>query len=198
MTAYLGHEFVPSRTRKRDVRALICLLCTKRVEIPMRTKKSIPELLTSSKLVPCDYLSRLSPVASKTNGFADPAPRDGTFISGLQWCVDHLKTRQNMHASEDVADVIERIEGLIRNLATGDAGEYRSPPSTLPEALKVIQTLLKSAVPHPREHPTMTAAWAEAAAFLRRQGDPKIDAFLDGIGPAKPDPSLVDRLASEP
>ena len=38
------------------------------------------------------------------------------------------------------------------------------------EAIEVIRTLLKSAVPHPVEHPTLTAAWTAARAFLHKQG----------------------------
>ena len=36
------------------------------------------------------------------------------------------------------------------------------------EAIEIIKTLLKSAVPNPVEHPTMTAAWNLAEKFLAR------------------------------
>ncbi len=43
-------------------------------------------------------------------------------------------------------------------------------PTPSPDALTVIQKLLRSAHPNAKEHPTMTAAWREAEAFLRGRG----------------------------
>ncbi len=55
---------------------------------------------------------------------------------------------------------------LLRALHTID--ELESRQKKLVEALRMM---LKSAHPHPKEHPTMTEAWIHATAALREIGE---------------------------
>jgi ethanolamine utilization protein EutA (predicted chaperonin) len=41
-------------------------------------------------------------------------------------------------------------------------------PPSYEQLVETIEALLRSATPHPVEHPTMTAAWANARAVLKR------------------------------
>ena len=50
---------------------------------------------------------------------------------------------------------------IVSGPLTDDAPSYE-------QLAKMIRTLLKSAVPHPTEHPTMTAAWREAEVLLEK------------------------------
>jgi len=49
----------------------------------------------------------------------------------------------------------------------GEAPAEDTPP---PHAIAIIRDLLASAVPHPKEHPTMWAAWERAHQYLAGQG----------------------------
>jgi hypothetical protein len=61
------------------------------------------------------------------------------------------------------------LEQLLADAVKADCtGEKPAAQPTMQEALDVIRALLKSAHPHPVEHPTMTAAWKKAEAFLAR------------------------------
>jgi hypothetical protein len=183
MPIYLGHVFrtvTSPKARalaKRDIRVIECINCEKVVRLPLRSKESVLSLLEHIPLDRCPTIARQAeskvppkPVAKRASEL--------TFVDGLQWAVSHLKACLHMN-HKDIPAIIKRLESLIEAETKGvrrrvhisvphlssHLSKRRSQPG-LPEAITVIQKLLKSARPNQANHPTMTAAWKEAEEFL--------------------------------
>ncbi len=62
---------------------------------------------------------------------------------------------------EDCPCQTEHEHVVSSALTTADSPSYE-------QLVETIEMLLRSAVPHPIEHPTMTAAWNNARAVLKR------------------------------
>jgi hypothetical protein len=80
-------------------------------------------------------------------------------------CTVRISSRTMKPLEEKIA-VEVKVDCPGAPLARAPKG--RTINENLLESLDIIRTLLKSAVPHPVEHPTMTAAWKQAEEFLER------------------------------
>ena len=47
------HQFEPRRSRKRDVYVIRCEICERRVELSLRTRQPVFEMLTALKVPEC-------------------------------------------------------------------------------------------------------------------------------------------------
>jgi len=126
--------------------------------------------------------SVLADVLVLLSGFGQPTPERGYVADGgwslalgdVRRCIDAWKARAE--AAEKAikpASIKSRLLGVCDGFQAGASAEVKAIEAELgtvsAEAARLreaVDVLLRSAVPHPVEHPTMTEAWAVGDAAL--------------------------------
>ena len=182
------------RQRIRDQTTYVCSICGKGVQVSARSLGSPAEKIARA-LKGGDCPGRRividgqeTPVPPEIAALKDPLEQ----VVGLEVAVDDARltgllsnlqeaSRAMLRAVEDKSGIAnvevysERLAGAACDWARAE--RVRTATAVPPEAFDVITQLLRSARPNPKEHPTMTAAWKQAEAFLARHRPTK-DALM--------------------